>query len=129
MANPLLNDRSMQNAVTREEGQAGWAAPTSSSTGTAGTWAPPVNDGPVSRWDGGVMTVSGAASATLTLLLLLLASATVTWFTIGAPAADGTIELPVGWILGGVIVGFVSVLVASFSPRRRKKEPRTNSPR
>ena len=66
------------------------------------------------------MTVSGTASATLTLLLLLIASATVTWFSIAAPAADGTISLPVGWIIGGAVVGLVSVLVATFSPRRSK---------
>ena len=117
MANPLLNDKSLQTAVAREEGQSGWAAPTGAATGT---WAPPASDGPVSRWDGGIMTVSGTASATLTLLLLLIASATVTWFSIAAPAADGTISLPVGWIIGGAVVGLVSVLVATFSPRRSK---------
>lgn len=117
MANPLLNEKSLQTAVTREEGQAGWAAPSGAPTGT---WAPPVSDGPVSRWDGGIMTVSGAASATLTLLLLLIASATVTWFSIAAPAEDGTIALPTGWIIGGVVVGLVSVVVASLSPRRSR---------
>ena len=66
------------------------------------------------------MTVSGAASATLTLLLLLIASATVAWFSIAAPAADGTIALPMGWIFGGVIVGLISVVAASASPRRSK---------
>ena len=117
MANPLLNEKSLQTAVTREEGQAGWAAPSGAPTGT---WAPPATDGPVSRWDGGIMTVSGAASATLTLLLLLIASATVAWFSIAAPAADGTIALPMGWIFGGVIVGLISVVAASASPRRSK---------
>ena len=110
----MLNDRSLQTAVAREEGQAGWAAPSGQASGT---WAPPVNDGPVSRWDGGIMTASGTASATLMLLLLLVASATYTWFTIGAPAADGTIAFPAGWVLGGVVVALVCALIGTFKPR------------
>lgn len=120
MANPLLNEKAMNTAVAREEGEAGWAAPNSAGRTTTGTWAPPVTDGPVSRWDGGVATASGAASATLTLLLILIASATVTWFSIAAPAADGTIQLPGGWIIGGVVVGLIAVLVSTFSPRRSR---------
>ena len=64
MANPLLNEKSINAAAGRDESQAGWGAP----TGTAGTWAPPINDGPVSTWHGGLATVRGTASATLTLL-------------------------------------------------------------
>ena len=120
MANPLLNEKAMNTAVTREEGQSGWAAPTSGAHTNSGTWAPPISDGPVTRWDGGVATASGAASATLTLLLILIASATVTWFSIAAPAADGTIKLPGGWIIGGAIVGFIAVMVSTFSPRRSR---------
>lgn len=112
MANPLLNEKSINAAAGRDESQAGWGAPSSST----GTWAPPINDGPVSTWHGGLATVRGTASATLTLLLLLIASATVAWFSIAAPAADGTVTLPTGWLIGGVIVGLVSVLVATAKP-------------
>ena len=69
MANPLLNEKSINAAAGRDESQAGWGAP----SGSAGTWAPPINDGPVSTWHGGLATVRGTASATLTLLLLLIA--------------------------------------------------------
>lgn len=112
MANPLLNEKSINSAAGRDESRAGWAAP----TGSTGTWAPPVNDGPVSTWHGGLATVRGTASATLTLLLLLIASATVAWFSIAAPAADGTVKLPMGWLIGGAIVGLISVLVATAKP-------------
>ena len=112
MANPLLNEKSINAAAGRDESQSGWAAP----SGSAGTWAPPINDGPVSTWHGGLATVRGTASATLTLLLLLIASATVAWFSIAAPAADGTVKLPAGWLIGGVVVGLISVLVATAKP-------------
>lgn len=112
MANPLLNEKSINSAAGRDESRAGWAAP----TGSTGTWAPPVNDGPVSTWHGGLATVRGTASATLTLLLLLIASATVAWFSVAAPAADGTVKLPMGWLIGGAIVGLISVLVATAKP-------------
>lgn len=84
------------------------------------TWAPPsaqpINDGPVSRWDSGIMTVGGTASATLMLLVLILASATVTWLSISAPVAGEAIQIPVGWVLGGVIVGLIAVITATFKP-------------
>jgi uncharacterized YccA/Bax inhibitor family protein len=114
MSNPLLNEKSMGSAVAREQGGVGWAAP-STQTGDAGTWNPPVSDGPISRWDGGVMTVSGAASATLMLAILLIASATVTWFSIDEPI-EGQLQFPIGWVIGGLIIGLVSVLIASFRP-------------
>ncbi len=84
------------------------------------TWAPPsaqpINDGPVSRWDSGIMTVGGTASATLMLLVLILASATVTWLSISAPVEGEAIQIPVGWVLGGVIVGLIAVITATFKP-------------
>lgn len=106
MANPLLTDKAM--------GLGNLDKP-------ADTWAPPVGqqpmtDGPVSRWDGGLMTVSGTATATITLLVLLLASATATWFSIAAPAPGDTVEIPFGWVMGGVVVGLIAVLVSSFKP-------------
>lgn len=61
------------------------------------------------------MTVQGTATATLMLIALILASATVTWMSIDEPVS-GTIQMPTGWILGGFVVGIVSVLVASFKP-------------
>lgn len=119
MANPLLSEKSMSTAVQRQEGEAGWAAP-NGSTQTAGNWNPPINDGPVSTWHGGLMTVSGTANATIMLLLLLIASATVTWISVGAPkvTATGAVQFPVGWVIGGAIVGLIAVMVASFKPAR-----------
>jgi uncharacterized YccA/Bax inhibitor family protein len=118
MSNPLLNEKSMGSAVARDEGGVGWAAPSSQSAtqaGDTGTWNPPVNDGPVSRWDSGVMTVSGTASATLMLALLLIASATVTWFAIDEPV-EGQLQFPTGWVIGGLIIGLIAVIAASFKP-------------
>jgi uncharacterized YccA/Bax inhibitor family protein len=114
MSNPLLNEKSMGSARTRDDGGAGWAAPSNQTTNT-GTWNPPITDGPVSPWDASVMTVSGAASATLMLALLLIASATVTWFSIDEPI-PGQLQFPTGWVIGGLIIGLISVLVSSFKP-------------
>lgn len=107
MSNPLLSDKAMGlgNLGSRD---------------TTDTWAPPVaepmSDGPVTRWDKGIMTVSGTANATIMLLVLVLASATVTWFAIAEPE-PGVIVFPTGWVIGGVIVGLIAALVGSFKPR------------
>jgi uncharacterized YccA/Bax inhibitor family protein len=115
MANPLLNEKSLVKAGGRGETEAGWAAPSGTGTADPRTWNAPVTDGPTSTWHGGTMTVSGTASATLMLILLVVASAGVTWSMIDEPT-PGVITFPVGWVIGGVIVGLVSVLVATFKP-------------
>lgn len=122
MSNPLLNDKSMGSAATRDQGGVGWASPsaqTGTQSGEAGTWNPPASDGPVTRWDSGVMTVSGAASATLMLALVLIASATVTWFSIDEPI-EGQLQFPTGWVIGGLIIGLIAVIAASFKPHLSK---------
>lgn len=106
MSNPVLNERALGLGNLdrpREDAQ----------------WAPPIPtdyeplDGSVSAWDKGVMTVSGAATATLTLIMLVIASATVTWFAMGDPE----VSFPGGWVIGGLIIGVVAALVGTFKPR------------
>ena len=111
MSNPLLNDRALGLGNLDADGR---------SRGESTTWMPPtpedaqvLTDGPVSRWDKGVMTVSGAATATLTLIMLVIASATVTWFAMGDPE----VSFPGGWVIGGLIIGVVAALVGTFKPR------------
>lgn len=110
MSNPLLTEKAMGlgNLESRD------------SRTSQETWAPPsvepMSDGPVTRWDKGVMTVAGTANATIMLLVLVVASATVTWFSIAEPE-PGVIVFPAGWVIGGVIVGLVAALVGSFKPR------------
>lgn len=105
MSNPLLTDKAMGlgNLNTAEN-----------------TWAPPggqsVTDGPVSRWDGGLMTVAGTASATIMLLILVLASATVTWISIDEPQA-GVITFPTAWAIGGFVVGLIAAFTGILKPR------------
>ena len=68
MSNPLLNDKVLEKNAPKG---AGWAAAEADAgkSGNAGTWAPPVTDGPVSPWAGTArMTASGAVSATLVTL-------------------------------------------------------------
>lgn len=111
MPNPLLSPESLNTAAGRDEQRSGWAAPNP----TSNLAAPSVHD-PVSAWHGGLATASGTASAALMLLLLLAASATFTWFAIGT-SPDGTmINFPTGWVIGGIVVGLVSVLAAQFKP-------------
>lgn len=105
MANPLLTDKAMGLGNLNKQNDS-WAPPT----------VQPMNDGPVSRWDGGIMTVAGTASATMMLLVLILASATVTWLSIDAPAPGALVQIPFGWVIGGFIIGFISVMVGSFKP-------------
>ncbi|MEN9553417.1 MAG: hypothetical protein RLY24_1012, partial [Actinomycetota bacterium] len=62
MANPLLNDKAM-GLGNLDQPNNTWAPPTSQ----------PITDGPVTRWDSGIMTVRGTASATLMLLVLIVA--------------------------------------------------------
>ncbi len=109
MANPLLNDRAL-GLGNLDQPNNTWAPPTTQ----------PVSDGPVTRWDGGIMTVRGTASATLMLLVLILASATVTWMSIAEPLPGGVIQFPTGWVIAGVIIGLVSVIVASVKPHLAK---------
>ena len=105
MANPLLTDKAMGlGNLDKQNGS--WAPPT----------VEPMNDGPVTRWDGGIMTVAGTASATMMLLVLVLASATVTWLSIDAPAPGEMVQIPFGWVIGGFIVGLIAVMVGSFKP-------------
>lgn len=104
MANPMLNDK------TFEAAQAGWAAPKAPSPG-GHTWpapgatapAPPMTDGPVSPWSGGVMTIGGTISATAVLFALLLVAAAAGWASTGV-APDGAVEFP-ALAMVGVFVG------------------------
>ena len=105
MANPLLTDKAMGlGNLDKQTGS--WAPPT----------VEPMNDGPVTRWDGGIMTVAGTASATMMLLVLILASATVTWLSIDAPAPGEMVQIPFGWVIGGFVIGLIAVMVGSFKP-------------
>ena len=56
------------------------------------------------------MTVSGTINKSFILLLLLLAGAFGTWNL----TANG--ENPIGFIIGGAIVGFILVLITTFKP-------------
>lgn len=123
MPNPILNDKNF------EEARSGWAAPTSPSPGGA-VWGPPgstgtrpVDDGPVSPWRPGMMTVRGSLTATAVLFVLLLASATVGWLSTDPittnPDGSREVTFPALAIVG-VIVGFVAVIALYFKPRLAK---------
>jgi uncharacterized YccA/Bax inhibitor family protein len=110
MSNPLLTDKAMGLGNLNRQG----------SIDNSQTWAPPhvepMTDGPISRWDGGIMTVKGTASATLMLLVLLVASATVTWLSIDAPAAGELVQIPFGWVISGFVIALIAVVVGTFKP-------------
>lgn len=121
MSNPLLNDGSMRKAAHQ-----GWGAPDPSTRagdpnapfGAGPLGVGRLDDGPISPWRPGVMTVGGTASATGVLLVLLLASAAIGWWR--SPAyGNGEVGLPM-MAIAGVIVGFIAVLVASFKPQFAK---------
>jgi uncharacterized YccA/Bax inhibitor family protein len=122
--NPILNDKSF------EEARSGWAAPTAPSAG-GDVWGPPgstgtrpVDDGPVSPWRAGMMTVRGSITATAVLFVLLLASATAGWLSTSPATTDEVtgetqVTFPTLAIIG-VIVGFVAVIALYFKPRLAK---------
>jgi uncharacterized YccA/Bax inhibitor family protein len=116
MSNPLLNDKAMNQAANR-----GWAAgeaDAGKTTGTqaGGTWAPPINDGPVSPWTGGErMTASGAMTASMVMLVLLVAAAVFGWSMVDEPRV-GAVQFP-GWIFVAAIVGFICAIVPAFKPQ------------
>jgi uncharacterized YccA/Bax inhibitor family protein len=119
MANPLLNDKAFSKAVERTPDQAGWAAPKGgSAVDTPTTWNSPISDGPVSPWrSANPMTANGAMSATLFLMVLLVGAATFGWSSVQT-VTDGNVSassIP-SWAFMAMIVGFVSVLVATFKP-------------
>ena len=119
MSNPVLNERTLQNARTT------WAPPQSGADHFPPVVEPstgPIDDGPVSRWNAQVMTVNGAITATATLLVLLLASAAVGWIATGGPeevVVGDTITYEYGiptlaWV--GMIVGIGLVFLLMFRP-------------
>jgi uncharacterized YccA/Bax inhibitor family protein len=112
MANPVLNDKTFGEAVTRDG--AAWSPPPAD----AG-WQPPIDDGPVSPWQTATadrMTVRGTIFATLVLFALLLISASFGWAAVESPAPGEPVEFPAIALLG-IVIGFVAVLAATFKPK------------
>ena len=115
MANPLLNEKRLEQAATAND--AGWAAPDQSTRrGTSGV----INDGPTTPWvpTGRTMTVAGTASATAVLFVLLLAAAAVGWLGVDAPQGE-VYKFP-AYAIGGLLVGFGLAILLSFKPHLAK---------
>jgi uncharacterized YccA/Bax inhibitor family protein len=111
MSNPVLNESTFDKLRERHAGEAGWAV---ASGQPADTWAPPMTDGPVSKYHGGVMTVSGTASASMVLFALLLVSAAVGWIAVAEPEPGVLAFPPMAFV--GAIVGFIAAIVSVFKP-------------
>jgi uncharacterized YccA/Bax inhibitor family protein len=111
MSNPILNESRFNKLRERTAGDDGWGV---GSGQPANTWAPPINDGPVSPHHPGVMTVSGTASASMVLFALLLVSAAVGWIAVAEPQ-PGVLSFP-PMAFAGAIIGFIAVMVTMFKP-------------
>jgi len=116
MANPVLNERTIERAATT------WAPPEPDTE-----YFPPVDDGPSSPYVRQVMTVNGVISATSVLFVLLLASAAFGWVNTGSPEevvlSDGSVgynySIPtLAWV--GMIVGFGLAFLLMFRPQFAK---------
>jgi uncharacterized YccA/Bax inhibitor family protein len=118
MSNPVLNDTTFDRLRERHAGESGWGMPTSSapasSANASGTWAPPMTDGPVTKYHGGVMTAGGTSTAGLVLFALLLVAAVVGWMSVSEPQ-PGALQVP-AWPLIAAVGGFILALVMSFKP-------------
>lgn len=106
--NPALDERTFE----RERAAAGAAA-----AGGAGTYHPPVTDGPASPWRGyQAMTVGGVARATALLFVILLATATVGWASVTPPTQVRAASAP-GWLFLAVLGGLGVAVATVFKPR------------
>ena len=124
MPNPILNEKQLEAA------KAGWAAPKAPSPGGT-VWAPPgqttvppIDDGPVSAWRPGMMTVRGTVAKTAMLFVLLLISASAGWAategaTIDPVTGQQQYQFPPIAFLG-VIIGFGCVIGLYFKPHLAK---------
>ncbi len=108
MANPYLNDK----AIAAAAGQAGWAAPDPATV--AGGRSTAIDDGPVSAWRPGAMTVNGTMTATGVLLVLLVISAAFGWAA--GPSADASNPKFPALALVGVFVGLGCAIGVHFKP-------------
>jgi uncharacterized YccA/Bax inhibitor family protein len=116
MANPILNDKAMNEA-----NQAGYAS---------GKWGPPrpltrstaipegMADGPISTWHSETMTVQGTATATGVLFVVLMVAAAVGWSLVKVQGGEVS-QFPV-WTIAGVLVGFGCVIGMRFKPQLAK---------
>lgn len=119
MPNPVFNEESFKSASQGyNAGQAGWGAP------TAGTHVQtrPVTDGPVSGWQKS-MTINGTITASLVLLTILIISASFGWAAVKPVTDELTGQTiarfpPLAFI--GIIVGFISVIIAMRKPKIAK---------
>lgn len=114
MANPILNDKALKEVAAAGEA-AGWAAPQPRSTPMAGIG---INDGPISAWHPGTMTVQGTATATGVLFVLLLAASAAGWALVKTSAL-GVTQFPT-WTIAGILVGFGCVIAMRFKPQYAK---------
>jgi len=108
MANPLMNDRSWNQAAK----DPGWGAP------DPVTRAAPIDDGPISPWNLNRMTVAGTMTAAGVLMVLLIAAGSVGW-AMGPDNQANSTGFP-GLALIGVLVGFACVIGSYFRPHLAK---------
>ena len=107
--NPALDERTFE----RERA----AAATAAGGAGAGTYHPPITDGPVSPWQGyQAMTVGGVAVATGLLFVVLLATAVVGWSSVTPPTEVRAASAP-GWLFLAVLGGLGVAIATIFKPK------------
>jgi uncharacterized YccA/Bax inhibitor family protein len=120
MSNPLLNERSMARAVERGVKDGSWAPPQGAPVSDRNVgWNPTVklphpDTRPEQFADQRTMTVGGVATASLILFALLMIAAAFGWTSV--KTLDGEVYSFPGWAMGGILIGFVAVLVSAFRP-------------
>ncbi len=118
MANPVFKDEAFDKASQDfRAAQPGWAAP---EAGTH-TQTQPMTDGPVSGWQK-AMTLNGVITASAVLLVILLIAGAFGWSAASGPTDVNGVDTysfpPIAML--GIIVGFVSVLIAMRKPNLAK---------
>ncbi len=124
MPNPVLSPQRWEQETETDQGQAGWAAPTTGAAGMAGGLGARTAQGGADAPIAGeaTMTIGGTMLATAVLFVLLLITATIGWLQVtqtetttivqGVPQTSISTNFP-GWVwfpvIAAVILGFVTV--------------------
>ncbi|MDA3040133.1 MAG: Bax inhibitor-1/YccA family protein [Actinomycetota bacterium] len=112
MANPMLNEQSLDRAFGSLRGGSGPAVPGF----TLPRQAPgrPVDDGPISRYQTELMTMEGTARRALMLFAIVVAAAVVGWSLV-TTGELGVTSFPV-WLIVPALAAFGLALVTAFKP-------------
>lgn len=109
VANPILNPKALDGAF------GSWQREQRNPSVPSYPSVRPIDDGPVSRYRTGLMTMEGTARRTLILFAVLVVAAVAGWSVVET-GEDGTVSAFPVWIFVPALLAFVLALVTAFKP-------------